>query len=100
MCTTEDHFEVFFSPPLHVQRKMFISEILKQEQEKFPDLSYILDVGCGKGELLKWLRMDGYPRLDGIDKCRETLEKTEKLVRPLILHHFSKKCHPQLSILY
>lgn len=114
MSASQDDIETnssLFSPSLHIQRKMFISEALKQERHRvlcekglqdvdvFDCFSRILDVGCGSGNLLQYLRMDGYRILDGVDKCKASLKMAQRFCQPSMLHYFSSStCHPQLII--
>ncbi len=34
----------------------------------------ILDIGCGFGQMLKWLRNEGYPNIYGVDISKEAVE--------------------------
>jgi trans-aconitate methyltransferase len=56
---------VTFEPPLYVQRKMFISDYLLKLSKEYK-IQKIMDIGCGEGNLLKYLKEDNYPFLDGL----------------------------------
>jgi 2-polyprenyl-3-methyl-5-hydroxy-6-metoxy-1,4-benzoquinol methylase len=57
--------KISFEPPLYVQRKMFISTCLLELSQQFK-IKKILDIGCGEGNLLKYLKEDNYSFLDGL----------------------------------
>lgn len=106
-----------FDPPLYIQRKMFISNYLRQwyyndndnynGNDNDDEYLRVIDVGCGNGNLLTYLR-EGitshdmpYGVLDGIDKCETSLnEALNEQIRPMIHHHLQPFDHLLTMTLY
>ncbi len=66
---------VHFEPPLFIQRRAHVLEILKELK---PGVSSLLDVGCGDAGLLQYLQRcrDDLPieKMTGVDIDDETLD--------------------------
>lgn len=115
-----------FDPPLFIQRKMFISNYLAEwyhyrddhlsnedeninfeNDDENDELIRVIDVGCGNGNLLTYLRegitSHGMPFgvLDGVDKCETSLDEALNWhVRPMVHHHLQPLDHPLCMTLY
>jgi 2-polyprenyl-3-methyl-5-hydroxy-6-metoxy-1,4-benzoquinol methylase len=46
----------------------------------------ILDVGCGNGELVYWLREQGYKNVSGVDGSKEQVDESKRLGIAGIIH--------------
>lgn len=80
--SVEDN-RAFFFPPLHSQRKHFIAHYIRENLANSRKLK-LLDVGCGEGSLLRYLKNDHiYERLVGVDRDANLLKTvTLPAVRP------------------
>lgn len=75
-----------FTPTLSTQRKMFIANILIQNKVKS-----VLELGCGSGKVLQYLKEDEYPILDGMDINQESLELAVANLEPNFIDCIHKK---------
>lgn len=82
----------FFFPPLSVQRRYFISQVLSKYK-----CTRVLDCGCGTGSLLQYLRSQGFSELHGVDINKQSLEIAEQTCGPLITHYITP-VNPRLTI--
>ncbi len=63
----------------HTDYNLWLLEEKKKYLELFPeDVSTVLDVGCGRGELLHILKGRGYERVEGCDVDERCLEKSAR----------------------
>ena len=78
----EDHGkeERFFSPPLHQQRHLLVTDLLVKA-----DVTSVLDLGCNNCKLLRLIKglMPNVTHLAGLDIDKDVLEECGKMLRPL-----------------
>lgn len=75
-----------FEPSLGIQRKYFIAETLRKNKIKS-----VLEIGCGEGKVLKYLKEDEYPILDGVDINQDSLQVAIENLQPSFYDFFQKK---------
>ncbi|KAL9645547.1 hypothetical protein ABK040_000611 [Willaertia magna] len=97
-----------FQPPLYLQRKILINSYLNEIRNKYfyqkdensphyTDIERIIEVGCGEGNILKYLINCQFKRMDGIDKDLNSLENAKLNCQPLIIHSL-QPLKPNLNI--
>ncbi|MCK4820991.1 class I SAM-dependent methyltransferase [bacterium] len=65
---------------IYVKAKWLWNYLVQNQEKKLPNKGYhLLDYGCGTGEMLKWLKIFGFPgHLHGADVSQAMLDEAEK----------------------
>eukprot|EP01080_Neovahlkampfia_damariscottae_P001960 gene1960-1468_t len=73
---------------------MYIAKTLRKLNEKWK-IQKILDVGCGEGRLLDYLKEDKYSHLDGVDISELILSTAMENCKPTVFHFLMPSKIPQ-----